>query len=57
MAPTDALLETTSLFVHLQLSHKSRFHTIKMNFAVFAISVVSSKRDHTNFKGNSISKI
>ena len=45
MSLTVLLSDTTSLFVHLRLSHMSRFWTIKMSFSVSAISEISSKRD------------
>lgn len=45
MSLTAVLPETTSFFAHLRLSHMSRFHENKMNFAILAISVISSKMD------------
>ena len=46
---TAVLPETTSFHTHSRLSHKSRFYTIKLNFAVLAVSVISSEGDWTNF--------
>lgn len=42
---TAVLPEIMSMFAHLGLSHWSRFHTNKANFAVSAVSVLSSIRN------------